>query len=63
MSRAEDPMPNTSIICPMCKSDAQTVHGVADEYDGWITACRCTKGRSHISAGSALSLPRVPCCY
>ena len=47
-------MPNTPIICPMCKSDAQTFHGVANEYNGWITACRCTKGRSRISASHSV---------
>ena len=34
-------------ICPMCKVDALTVLGC----DGlWQTACRCTKGKSRISA-------------
>jgi hypothetical protein len=34
-------------VCPMCESDALTVMGY---YDIWQTACRCTKGRSRISA-------------
>ena len=41
-------------ICPECKSDALTVLAVPDEYDGWVTACCCTRGRSTLSAAHSV---------